>query len=461
MAAVLGFAVDAGEREAFKTEFIDNALRHTVHADDDLSSDPGCPPLVAEFYRALKDAVRDGVLVDSPQLRQSIERWNAELERINAALRLADMRLSAPVQPAPEAGALEMLKTVARHAPDLLISVFDRTWYSLAYTDVAEAGLDPFRHYSETGVHEGRHPGPDVVSSAQRALDELVGTRELAGARLLYVEQARRDEGRWADIMELQRDCRDRERSLNEELQGARRGLQQALERHAEREAACVARERDNAQAAEASAQRYLAEIDSVRRDGAAREVALAEQREHAESEIRRLLAHAVEREAACSAAAGAVQREHAERVMALARLADQRHEEHQRQVQAVRDHVETLLRQLAELESRSQQREATLQAEHAAQIVCLQHEQKDNAARVQREREEEVARLLGERADADAGWAAKLAHALAEGDATRVRAEEERAALAQELDRVRSELDAIRGSVAWRVIAPFARRSA
>jgi hypothetical protein len=448
MAAALGLAVDAAERDAFKSEFIDDTLRHTVHSDADLSADPSCPPLVVELYRGLKDAARDCVLVDSPQLRASIARWNAELERSRPALRLADIPLAAPVQAAPEAAAFEILKAVAGHAPELLNNIFDRKWYSEAYPDVIEAGVEPYRHYSEHGVYESRCPGPDVVQSAQRALDELVGARETSEERMAYLDQARRDEGHWADMMELQRASRERERSSHEELQRVQRDLQQALERRAEREAAWVAREREAAQAVGELVRRHLAELDDVRRAGTERELRLAEQREHADAEIRGVLAEAAEREAASAAAVGAMQREQAERVAALTQLADQRYEEHQRQMQAARDRVETLLHQLADLESRAQQREATLQAERTLEI-----------ARLQREREEEVARLLAEREKAEAGWRAGLADTVAGANAALSRGEEDRAALAKELDRVRGELDAIHSSVAWRVLTPFTRR--
>ncbi|MES2017074.1 MAG: hypothetical protein V4484_11315 [Pseudomonadota bacterium] len=214
MAAGLGLCVDADEREEFSNEFLDERLRHTVHCDADLLADPSCPPLVAEVYQGLKDALRNNRGVDSPQLRSAMARWATEFERTKPALRLADACTPAPAQAAPASAALELLKAVARQDRSLLRSVFDQRWYQLAYADVAAAGIDPFLHYSETGVHEGRFPGPDVVLAA-------LGS---------YRDRERQDEQRWADMIALQR-------SMAEQVQALQQQLHASLERHAEHDA--------------------------------------------------------------------------------------------------------------------------------------------------------------------------------------------------------------------------------
>jgi hypothetical protein len=38
--------------------------------------------------------------------------------------------------------------------------LFDDAWYIDRYEDVAEAGKDPFRHFMDHGLEEGRDPGP-------------------------------------------------------------------------------------------------------------------------------------------------------------------------------------------------------------------------------------------------------------------------------------------------------------
>lgn len=39
-------------------------------------------------------------------------------------------------------------------------ALFDAAWYRATYPDVAEAGIDPVRHYLRAGAAEGRDPGP-------------------------------------------------------------------------------------------------------------------------------------------------------------------------------------------------------------------------------------------------------------------------------------------------------------
>lgn len=44
--------------------------------------------------------------------------------------------------------------------------LFDAVWYLEAYPDVRESGVDPLRHYLESGWREGRDPGPNFSSAA-------------------------------------------------------------------------------------------------------------------------------------------------------------------------------------------------------------------------------------------------------------------------------------------------------
>jgi len=44
-------------------------------------------------------------------------------------------------------------------------ALFDRTWYLESYPDVSASGVDPVRHYLESGWREGRDPGPKFCTS--------------------------------------------------------------------------------------------------------------------------------------------------------------------------------------------------------------------------------------------------------------------------------------------------------
>jgi len=43
---------------------------------------------------------------------------------------------------------------------DLPSLIFDIEWYRTRYEDVAQAGIDPVRHFLEDGFREGRDPNP-------------------------------------------------------------------------------------------------------------------------------------------------------------------------------------------------------------------------------------------------------------------------------------------------------------
>ena len=45
-------------------------------------------------------------------------------------------------------------------------TLFDPAWYLEAYADVRESGVDPTRHYLESGWREGRDPGPNFSTTA-------------------------------------------------------------------------------------------------------------------------------------------------------------------------------------------------------------------------------------------------------------------------------------------------------
>lgn len=44
--------------------------------------------------------------------------------------------------------------------------LFDRAWYIQSYPDVRASGVDPLRHYFDSGWREGRDPGPDFCTTA-------------------------------------------------------------------------------------------------------------------------------------------------------------------------------------------------------------------------------------------------------------------------------------------------------
>jgi hypothetical protein len=53
--------------------------------------------------------------------------------------------------------------------------LFDPKWYLNAYPDLAVRGIDPLRHYCETGFREARRPGPNADDAAVSALARELG----------------------------------------------------------------------------------------------------------------------------------------------------------------------------------------------------------------------------------------------------------------------------------------------
>lgn len=72
--------------------------------------------------------------------------------------------------------------------------LFDRDWYLESYPDVAEAGIDPLRHYMTVGWREGRDPGPFFSTLAY--LRAHADVRRSAGNPLLHFVEFGQHEGR-------------------------------------------------------------------------------------------------------------------------------------------------------------------------------------------------------------------------------------------------------------------------
>ena len=86
----LGLEIDPAELQSYKTQFLDNELRHTVYELNDLLLDNTCPPIVREVYTALLDVVSDKTTLDSKALQNKVARWADEFERLKSLLLLAD-----------------------------------------------------------------------------------------------------------------------------------------------------------------------------------------------------------------------------------------------------------------------------------------------------------------------------------------------------------------------------------
>ena len=90
IAKTFGLTIDPIQLQIYKSEFLDQGLRHTVYQLNDLSLDAACPPLVREVYAALLDVASDKLQIDDPAFHKMIQHWATEFARIDAALALVD-----------------------------------------------------------------------------------------------------------------------------------------------------------------------------------------------------------------------------------------------------------------------------------------------------------------------------------------------------------------------------------
>jgi glycosyltransferase involved in cell wall biosynthesis len=90
VAEAFNLTLDSSELERFKTDFLDEGLRHTVYELHEPEFEKTVPPLVKEIYEELLKVAKDSIRLDDPTLRNKIIQWNTELSRIRAALVLAD-----------------------------------------------------------------------------------------------------------------------------------------------------------------------------------------------------------------------------------------------------------------------------------------------------------------------------------------------------------------------------------
>lgn len=76
----LGLEIDPAEQLSYKTQFLDNELRHTVYKLNDLLLDNACPPIVREVYSALLDVASDKTTLDNKAFQNKVARWADEAD---------------------------------------------------------------------------------------------------------------------------------------------------------------------------------------------------------------------------------------------------------------------------------------------------------------------------------------------------------------------------------------------
>jgi hypothetical protein len=82
--------IDPAALQSYKTEFLDQELRHTVYGPNELLLDGACSPLACEIYSALLDIASDKRSIDEGAFNTQTAHWVEEFERIRSHLTLVD-----------------------------------------------------------------------------------------------------------------------------------------------------------------------------------------------------------------------------------------------------------------------------------------------------------------------------------------------------------------------------------
>ena len=91
---LIGLKVEPKELQEYKSEFLDQTLRHTVYELHDLLTDVRCPLIVQDIYSVLLDVTIDKVKFSNSELQNKIVQWSVEFERMKPMLQLIDRLFS-------------------------------------------------------------------------------------------------------------------------------------------------------------------------------------------------------------------------------------------------------------------------------------------------------------------------------------------------------------------------------
>lgn len=90
LAKGLQLKIDPFKLEKFKTEFLDQALRHTAYQIKDLMSEDAIPSLVRAVYLEVFNITRDKLTLNDPAFKKKIGQWDKEFLQQKSPLILAD-----------------------------------------------------------------------------------------------------------------------------------------------------------------------------------------------------------------------------------------------------------------------------------------------------------------------------------------------------------------------------------
>ncbi|MDD3813706.1 MAG: glycosyltransferase [Desulfocapsaceae bacterium] len=95
IAQCLDLEIDLTELQNYKTEILDQSLRHAVNDLNDLVLDDACPLIVREIYTALLNVASDKISSDDVGLQNKIAQWSDEFDRLKSPFVLIDRLFTA------------------------------------------------------------------------------------------------------------------------------------------------------------------------------------------------------------------------------------------------------------------------------------------------------------------------------------------------------------------------------
>ena len=103
------------------------------------------------------------------ETRSELHSQHLEAERLRRAAALEIVRAAGLINNKGTSTARRGLALMWRAARLKRSGLFDAQWYLRHNADVADAGIDPLRHYVQFGASEGRAPNPRLVASNRKS----------------------------------------------------------------------------------------------------------------------------------------------------------------------------------------------------------------------------------------------------------------------------------------------------
>jgi GT2 family glycosyltransferase len=226
----LALKINNRQLKEYVSDFLDEHLRHSVFSLDDLSADRACPPLVSDVYAGLTEVAADNRKLNSQWLYELTSQWAAEYKRAQSTLRWMDSLAWQVKELKSEIASRDeeirsVFRTAVKHNSNVFLKSFDSQRYLTGNPDVAAAGVDPYEHFINTGIAEGRLTASGLTGLIREAV-LLYSQKEIdyvSGAALQTDTQLR--------IAELEQDLPRRLSAISNEHERQLLQASQALEK--------------------------------------------------------------------------------------------------------------------------------------------------------------------------------------------------------------------------------------